>query len=498
VKSADLDQLPEGWAWVELIDLIQGSLNGYGKRKQDAGEPTIVLRLADILGQEVSLANPRRVNSTVGEVEKYRLKPGDLLTIRVNGSPDLVGRLIHFLGAKEPVLFCDHFIRVRLVPGVIAKLVRLYGDSPAFRWHVETTKVSSAGQNTISQEALARARIPLPPLSEQLRIVAKVEALLARVNAARQRLARGPMILKRFRQSVLTAACSGRLTADWRNENSVELAVLPSDSTNRTLPPVGEDEILFETPPSWQWCRLGSVAAFINGDRGKNYPNKREYVPNGIPFINTGHIQPDGSLSSESMHYLTRDKFDSLRDGKIRTGDLIYCLRGATLGKTAFVAPYVEGAIASSLVIIRLRAHLTEKFVYHVLTSPYGKELVDRFDNGSAQPNLSANSVKHYVVPLPPLAEQHEIVRRVEALFRLADAIEKRVAAATARAEKLTQAILAKAFRGELVPTEAELARREGRSYEPGSLLLERIRAERASPGIAKTRKPQRTRAEGR
>ena len=79
-------------------------------------------------------------------------------------------------------------------------------------------------------------------------------------------------------------------------------------------------------------------------------------------------------------------------------------------------------------------------------------------------------------ISLPPYAEQHEIVRRVAALFNLADTIEKRVAAATARADRLTQAILAKAFRGELVPTEAELARREGRSYEPAAALLERIR----------------------
>jgi type I restriction enzyme S subunit len=96
------------------------------------------------------------------------------------------------------------------------------------------------------------------------------------------------------------------------------------------------------------------------------------------------------------------------------------------------------------------------------------------------------------LVPQPPLAEQHEIVRRVEALFRLADAIEKRVALATARAEKLTQAILAKAFRGELVPTEAELARREGRGYEPASVLLERIRAERAAVNNDQPRRKKR------
>jgi len=104
---------------------------------------------------------------------------------------------------------------------------------------------------------------------------------------------------------------------------------------------------------------------------------------------------------------------------------------------------------------------------------------LDQFAPATAQKNINIGILSDVAVPLPHLTEQHEIVRRVEALFKLADTIEKRVAAATARAERLTQAILAKAFRGELVPTEAELARRERRDYEPAAVLLARIRAER-------------------
>jgi type I restriction enzyme S subunit len=114
---------------------------------------------------------------------------------------------------------------------------------------------------------------------------------------------------------------------------------------------------------------------------------------------------------------------------------------------------------------------------------------------GSAQPKLTQAALNRIPVPLPPLAEQAEIVRRVADLFALADAAEQRIAAATARADRLTQSVLAKAFRGELVPTEAELARREGRDYEPASALLERIRAERAGQEGTTGR---RSRADGR
>jgi type I restriction enzyme S subunit len=106
---------------------------------------------------------------------------------------------------------------------------------------------------------------------------------------------------------------------------------------------------------------------------------------------------------------------------------------------------------------------------------------MQRAIKGAAIRGINIGDVRALQVPIPPLEEQDKIVRRVEALFGLADVIEKRVAVATARADKLTQAILTKAFRGELVPTEAELARRERRSYEPASDLLARIKSERES-----------------
>ena len=120
----------------------------------------------------------------------------------------------------------------------------------------------------------------------------------------------------------------------------------------------------------------------------------------------------------------------------------------------------------------------------------------DRYVYGGGRPHLSFDHLRMTAVLLPPLAEQHEIVRRVDALFALADKIEARLAAATSRVEKITQAILAKAFRGELVPTEAELARAEGRDDEPASVLLERIRAAREATAFAPPKGPRRRRTQ--
>lgn len=215
-----------------------------------------------------------------------------------------------------------------------------------------------------------------------------------------------------------------------------------------------------ELRSSWPEKPLGEVCKFENGDRGKNYPNRHEYVQSGIPWINTGHIEPDGDLSADRMNFISREKYDSLRSGKIRPGDLVYCLRGATLGKTAIV-DYAVGAVASSLVIIRPGDSLNNKYLYYFLTSPVGQQFIKLYDNGAAQPNLGAKSVAKFKVPLPDLATQEQIVGE---LFRIAEEVKSLVSIYQHKLvslNELRQSLLQKAFSGELkveavgVPQEA-------------------------------------------
>ena len=146
------------------------------------------------------------------------------------------------------------------------------------------------------------------------------------------------------------------------------------------------------------------------------------------------------------MNYITRTKFDALGGGKIKSGDLLYCLRGATFGKTAFVEPFTEGAIASSLMIVRPGDVLDRRFTYLYLISPMGRSQLLRFDNGTAQPNLSSGNVKKYLISVPPLAEQHRIVAKVDALMALCDRLEAGLAATATTRRRLLVALLAEAL----------------------------------------------------
>src|ERR1051326_7348214 len=94
---------------------------------------------------------------------------------------------------------------------------------------------------------------------------------------------------------------------------------------------------VFEIPSGWTWNTLGDAATFINGDRSANYPKQSDFVSNGVAFVNTGHIEPTGRLSFERMDYISRECFERLRSGTLVKGDIVYCLRGSTIGKTARV-----------------------------------------------------------------------------------------------------------------------------------------------------------------
>ena len=291
-------------------------------------------------------------------------------------------------------------------------------------YHQFTKLAKGSTVKNLNIEAVKQVVLVLPPKEVQQQIVSKIEELFSELDKGIEELKTAQQQLKVYRQAVLKWAFEGRLT--------------------------NEDVKDGELPEGWKNETLGKIAKFINGDRGKNYPNRNEYVEKGVAFINTGHIEPNGKLSLTTMHYLTREKFNSLNSGKIIKGDLVYCLRGATLGKTAIVDQFDEGAIASSLVIIRLNREISNRFVYYFLTGPIGRDNIFRFDNGSAQPNLSAKSVTLYKIPIPSFDEQQKVVQEIESRLSVCDKIEETITDSLKQAEALRQSILKKAFEGKL------------------------------------------------
>jgi type I restriction enzyme S subunit len=263
----------------------------------------------------------------------------------------------------------------------------------------------------LSGGKLKEVEIPVPPLAEQQRIV-----------------------------SLLDEAFEGLATAKANAEKNLQNA--------RALFESHLQSVFIRRGSAWVEKDLGEVCDFENGDRGTNYPNKSARTASGIPFINAGHLTEFG-LDMETMDFISKERFDLLGAGKVQPKDILFCLRGS-LGKYASVGELAAGAIASSLVIVRPRPLILDRFVLAYFGSQICAKMIDLFKNGAAQPNLSANSLKKFVVPVPPITEQKQIVKQLEAIGaetqRLARLYERKLAAL----EALKKSLLHQAFTGEL------------------------------------------------
>jgi type I restriction enzyme S subunit len=508
--------LPTGWS-TALVKEVMTLQNGFAfKPSQWKKSGLPIIRIQNLNGPDAPF------NHCDEELpEKFRVQNGDLL-FAWSGTPG-TSFGAHVWRGNDAWLN-QHIFRVEFDETLLDKQFLRLAINRNLDDYIHQAH-GGAGLAHITKGLFEASELLFPPLAEQRRIVAKVEELLSRVNAARQRLAKAPALLKRFRQSVLAAVCDGRLTVEWRSLNSSDEPpatrvktilqqrfqrweetesqryrnagrLVPDNLPHRYSEPLGPslDELQL-LPESWIWVRAEQVCDFIT--KGTT-PSSDDMVAGtgDIPFIKVYNLTHNGTLDfSINPTFISRETHTEgpLRRSRILPDDVLMNLVGPPLGKVSLVpSTYPEWNTNQAVAIYRAVPGLASEYLaIALLTDNILNWAIRRSKATVGQHNLTLELARDVPIPFPPLAEQHEIVRRVEALFALADKIEARVQAAMARVEKITQAILAKAFRGELVPTEAELARQEGRGYEPASVLLERIRAthDSQSPRPARRRR---------
>lgn len=318
----------------------------------------------------------------------------------------------------------------------------------------------------ISRDDIYKNVLLVPPVAEQRRIVAKLEALLGKVDDCRKRLNKIPVLLKRFRQSVLAAACSGRLTSDWR------------DSDRKPTTPVSigiPDENL---PEIWRSCCINDIGKVSNGSTPSR--KRSEYWNGNIHWVSSGEVK--NNIICETRESISNEGYDNSSVKLLPPGTVLLAMigEGKTRGQTAILR--IEATINQNVAAIVLDAELiSSEYLWYWFRGQY--EITRQSGSGSGPQALNCQRVRELPLNLPPLPEQHEIVRRVEALFAVVNQIEARYAIAKGFVDRLTQSILAKAFRGELVPQDP--------NDEPASVQLERIRVQRATPVSASVkRKP--------
>lgn len=274
-------------------------------------------------------------------------------------------------------------------------------------------------QPNISQQIVRELRVPLPPLAEQRRIVAELETQLTRLDASVTALKRVQANLKRYRASVLKAACEGRLR-----------------------------DVGGTASQNWTATTLGKIAKVVGG-LTKN--PKRQKLENQLPYLRVANVYANALRLEEIEHIGIADS--ELAKLLLKSGDLLIVEGNGSKDQIGRVALW-DGSIdpcvhQNHLIKARLSDAAIPKWVLFWLLSPQGRKLIEKVSSStSGLHTLSVGKVAALSVLLPPLAEQHRIVAEVERRLSVIDGIEAAVAANLKRAERLRQSVLARAFAG--------------------------------------------------
>ncbi len=442
------DELPEGWQSCALGDVVD-----YGKTRK--AEPSKIsakswiLELEDIEKDTSQLLSRVTFAERKSKSTKNRFETGDVLYGKLR--PYLNKILI----ADQPGYCTTEIIPLRGNGTLENRYLFYWLKHPTFLDYV-TAVSHGLNMPRLGTEAGRAAPFILAPLAEQKRIADKLEVLLGRVDACRARLDRVPALLKRFRQSVLAAATSGRLTEEWRMTNGAndELHNVEIEFEDATL----------TLPSTWKVTRADAVCSSVR-DGTHDTP---KYVKSGIPLVTSKNIRPAG-IDFEGAQQISQDDHREIsKRSKVDIGDVLFSMIGS-VGHICIVETRREFSIKNVGLFKNNPGTVLPQYMFYWLQGPLFSQWLDPRLRGGNQKFASLGLLRESPVFLPPLSEQQEIVRRVEDLFAFADRIEARLATARKTVERLTPATLTKAFRGELVPQDP--------NDEPAAAMLERLRS---------------------
>ncbi|MEC4087191.1 restriction endonuclease subunit S [Pseudoalteromonas rubra] len=308
-------------------------------------------------------------------------------------------------------------------------------------------KGKGGAQPNISQKIIKEHEVKIPNVDVQHKIVEKLDSVLAKVEAAQARLNKIPTILKRFRQSVLAAATSGELTKDWREENDVRLKVFPKDVENDAYD-VWKNTTDRGIPSSWHYFKLYELGSI----KGGGTPRKSidDYWNGEVPWVTPKDMKVD--FISTSKLKVTDFGVKNSSAKYIDKNSLLFVVRGMILAHSFPVAKTLEQVtVNQDMKALTPIEQVNPDYLLYSLKSlaQVFVELASSSTHGTKR--LEAKMYNNVAIPVPPLEEQFKIVQKVKELLEHADTVEKQYNAAKARVDKLTQSILAKAFRGELV-----------------------------------------------
>lgn len=516
-----MSELPSGWTYACLPDLIAPDgvfVDGdwIESKDQDPEGDVRLIQLADIGdGRYLNKSNRFLTEGKAVELGCTFLAPGDVLIARM---PDPLGRACIFPGdRKRAVTVVDVCVARGNPEHLDHAWLMHFINSSAFRAEIHSLQ-SGSTRKRISRGNLSTLKLPVPPRAEQTRIVAKLEELLSDLDAGAAELKAAQKKLAQYRQSLLKAAVEGALTADWRAKNTPtetgaqllqrilserrarweakQLAKFkeqgktpPKDWQKKYPEPVQPDTTgLPELPEGWVWASLDMLGEIASGVAKGTKRDERTPVRE-VPYLRVANVQR-GYLDLTEVKTILATERD-IEELKLRAGDVLFNEGGDRdkLGRGWVWRDEVEECIHQNHVF-RMRPWVPE--LNPELISHHGNTFGKQWFQSAGKQTTNLASInmtmlRAFPVPVAPADEQGQIVEHLSEQLSILEHQERSVMLGLKQSTAQRQNILRAAFAGQLVPQDP--------NDEPASVLLERIRAERAErdkqPKIRKSKKPK-------
>lgn len=421
-------EIPESWRWVRWGDLSQSIQYGYNAPAQDVGRIKMV-RISDIQDGKVLWDTVPYCEIREEEIPTYLLQKNDILFARTGGT---VGKSYLVKDVPEESIYAGYLICTRYSSLLCPEYMKYFMESLLY-WDQLRNGTIATAQPNCNGKTLSKMILPLPPLAEQKRIVAKIEELLPYVDryaAAYEKLeqfnAKFPEDMKK---SILQYAIQGKLVEQRPEEGTGEelyrqiqtekkrLIKEGKIKKEKPLPEIAEDEIPFDIPESWKWCRLSDVIDVRDGTH-----DSPKYVPVGIPLVTSKNLV-NGVIDYGNVKYITQEDADKINvRSMVDNDDILFAMIGS-IGNPVLVKKDREFCIKNMALFKRFaNTDISMRYVYWFLF--YAQYKLKKEASGGVQSFISLSRFREYLIPLPPVAEQNRIVAKLEEILPLCERLK--------------------------------------------------------------------------
>lgn len=465
--------LPHGWSWARLGSLVLESGAGWSPNcepRPREGDEWGVLKVSAVSWAEYRPEENKALPAHLDPRPEHEVQTGDFLVSRAN-TADLVARSVVVESTPRRLMLSDKIVRLKLAQSCNRRFVNLANSCPdARRYYGAIAGGTSSSMKNVSREQILNLPVPVPPVSEQHRIVAKVDELMALCDRLGAEQADAEATHVKLVEALLASLTQAHDAADFRaswqqlaehfhalftteasvdalKQTVLQLGIMgrltaTSASSGVEKPASPCAEVAFEIPDEWRWCSFGECweSSFYGPRFGKG-----DYVSaGGVPTIRTTDMSSDGLIHLKSPPEVVLSE-EQLQTYGLKKGDLLVT-RSGSIGTMALFMLEMDAIPSAYLIRIRFLPTLLPRFGLIYLRSPMGQRLLGLNTTSVGVPNVNATKMATFPLALPPLEIQQQIVEKVEELLALCDQLNLHISQARQQHECLASVLVEQAI----------------------------------------------------